>query len=332
MSTGSGEYILVLGGAGYIGSHAVIALKERGYRPVVYDNFIYGNRDIAALLDVPIIEAEIADRAALKAAFKQYNPCAVMHFAAFAYVGESVTEPAKYYDNNLATTLVLLDEMRQAKIHNFIFSSTCATYGVPARFPIVEDLPQTPVNPYGRTKLMVEQVLKDFDHAYGFRSVIFRYFNAAGAHPSIPIGERHNPETHLIPLALAATEQSTPLKVFGDDYDTPDGTCIRDYIHVSDIADAHVRGLDFLLREGRSDIFNIGTGNGYSVREVISTIERIAKKQVHFVMNPRRAGDPPKLVAGADKIKTVLGWQPRYSDLDTIIETAWNWYLKETKQ
>jgi UDP-glucose 4-epimerase len=332
MSTGSGEYILVLGGAGYIGSHAVIALKERGYRPVVYDNFIYGNRDIAALLDVPIIEAEIADRAALKAAFKQYNPCAVMHFAAFAYVGESVTEPAKYYDNNLATTLVLLDEMRQAKINNFIFSSTCATYGVPARFPIVEDLPQAPVNPYGRTKLMVEQVLKDFDHAYGFRSVIFRYFNAAGAHPNIAIGERHNPETHLIPLALAATEPSTPLKVFGDDYDTPDGTCIRDYIHVSDIADAHVRGLDFLLREGRSDIFNIGTGNGYSVREVISTIERIAKKQVHFVMNPRRAGDPPKLVAGADKIKTVLGWQPRYSDLDTIIETAWNWYLKETKQ
>jgi UDP-glucose 4-epimerase len=324
--------ILVLGGAGYIGSHAVLALKERGYTPVIYDNFVYGNRDIAKTLDVSIVDANISDRTALREAFSKYKPQAVMHFAAFAYVGESVTEPAKYYDNNLATTLILLDEMRSAGINNFIFSSTCATYGVPQKFPITEDLPQNPVNPYGRTKLMVEQVLRDYDHAYGFRSVIFRYFNAAGAHPVGDIGERHNPETHLIPLALAATESSAPLKVFGDDYDTPDGTCIRDYIHVTDIADAHVKGLEMLINENTSDIFNIGTGNGYSVKEVISTIEKISGRKVHYSMNPRRAGDPPKLVAGADKIKKILGWNPQYSDLNTIIESAWNWYLKEQKR
>ena len=331
MNPVTNDHVLVLGGAGYIGSHAVLSLKERGYKPVIFDNFIYGNRDIAALLDVPIVEADINNRKALQESFKKYAPKAVMHFAAFAYVGESVTEPAKYYDNNLATTLILLDEMRKAEIKNFIFSSTCATYGVPESFPITEDLAQNPVNPYGRTKLMVEHVLKDYDHAYQLRSVIFRYFNAAGAHVDGTIGERHNPETHLIPLALAATDERFPLKIFGDDYETPDGTCVRDYIHVSDIADAHIRGLEFLMKEGRSEIFNIGTGNGYSVKEVIDTIKRISGKTVHFAMHPRRAGDPPKLVAGATKLKNILGWKPTSSDLDTIITSALKWYLKEAK-
>ena len=325
------DTVLVLGGAGYIGSHAVVALKEAGYEPVIFDNFSFGNRDAAKTLAVPVVEGEINDRALLKETFKKHRPLAVMHFAAFAYVGESVTEPKKYYDNNVATTLVLLDELLKAGIKRFVFSSTCATYGVPERFPIDEELSQKPVNPYGRTKLMVEQILKDYDHAYGFRSVIFRYFNAAGAHPTVSIGERHNPETHLIPLALTAVAKNKPLNVFGDDYETPDGTCIRDYIHVADIAHAHVLGLERLIKNDTSDIFNIGTGQGTSVLEIIKSVESISGKKLPFAMSPRRAGDPAKLVAQPDKLKSVLGWKPRYSDLNTIIRTAWQWYQKDIK-
>ncbi len=319
--------IIVFGGAGYIGSHAVLALAEAGYSPIIYDNFSNGNRSIATKLAVPLIEGEISDRKLLAQSFDKFAPTAVMHFAAYAYVGESVEDPSKYYNNNVNTTLVLLDEMRKANINNFIFSSTCATYGVPDRFPIDEQTTQCPVNPYGHTKLMVEQILSDFDKAYNFKSVIFRYFNAAGAHPSGSIGELHNPETHLIPLTFSAATGGAALKVFGNDYDTQDGTCIRDYIHVSDIAEAHVLGLEYLLKNKKSDVFNIGTGTGTSVLEIIKSVEKISGKKVQFLMNPRRAGDPAKLVADSLKIKKILGWNPKYSDLETIIKTAWNWHI-----
>ena len=323
--------IIVFGGAGYIGSHAVVALKDAGYSPIIYDNFSYGNRDIAAALEVPVIDADVTDRAALQKTFSEYQPQAVMHFAAFAYVGESVTDPAKYYENNLSATIILLDEMRKASINRFVFSSTCATYGMPDKFPIDETVTQSPVNPYGRTKLMVEQVLADYQHAYGLQSVIFRYFNAAGAHPNGLIGERHNPETHLIPLTLLATNGTFSLQVFGDDYETEDGTCVRDYIHVCDIASAHVKGLELLLQADnkKSHVFNIGTGNGYSVKQIIDSVERITGKKVSYEMKPRRAGDPPKLVAAAQKLRTMLGWEPKFSDLDSIIGTAWQWFLRE---
>jgi len=320
--------IIVFGGAGYIGSHAVLALQEAGYSPIIYDNFSNGNRSIATKLAVPLVEGEISDNKLLAQTFSKFNPIAVMHFAAFAYVGESVEDPSKYYHNNVNTTLVLLDELRKAKINNFIFSSTCATYGVPDRFPIDEQTTQNPVNPYGRTKLMVEQILSDFDKAYNFKSVIFRYFNAAGAHPSGAIGELHNPETHLIPLTFCAATGGQPLKVFGNDYDTADGTCIRDYIHVSDIAKAHVLGLEYLLKNQTSDVFNIGTGTGTSVLEIIKSVEKISGKKVDFIMNPRRAGDPAKLVADSQKIKKVLGWNPKHSQLGTIIKTAWDWHTR----
>ena len=320
--------IIVFGGAGYIGSHAVLALQEAGYSPIIYDNFSNGNRSIATKLAVPLVEGEISDNKLLAQTFSKFNPIAVMHFAAFAYVGESVEDPSKYYHNNVNTTLVLLDELRKAKINNFIFSSTCATYGVPDRFPIDEQTTQNPVNPYGRTKLMVEQILSDFDKAYNFKSVIFRYFNAAGAHPSGIIGELHNPETHLIPLTFCAATGGQPLKVFGNDYDTPDGTCIRDYIHVSDIAKAHVLGLEYLLKNQTSDVFNIGTGTGTSVLEIINAVEKISGKKVDFIMNPRRAGDPAKLVADSQKIKKVLGWNPKHSQLSIIIKTAWDWHTR----
>jgi UDP-glucose 4-epimerase len=321
--------ILVAGGAGYIGSHVVRDLKARGYAPVIVDNFSMGNRDLAGLLSVPVCEGSLDDAIFLKQVFTEHAPSAVMHFAAFAYVGESVHEPLKYYQNNLAATITLLRTMQQFGVKEFIFSSTCATYGIPKKLPISEETPQNPINPYGYSKLAVERILFDCDRAYGMRSVIFRYFNAAGASADALIGERHDPETHLIPLAINAAFGKEQLVVFGDDYPTHDGTCTRDYIHISDISDAHIRGLEYLQKGGKTDAFNIGTEKGNTVKEVIDCIEQVSGKKVNFVVKERREGDPAALVASAKKLRTTLNWVPKYPDLKQIIETAVRWHVAD---
>lgn len=323
--------ILVTGGAGYIGSHAVLALQQRGYKVIILDNLIYGHRDIAEkILQTELWIGDVSDRSLLNRIFATYNIAAVMHFAAYAYVGESVTNPSKYYCNNVVGTLVLLDTMLAAGIQNFVFSSTCATYGIPKNIPIPENHPQNPINAYGMSKLTVERILKDYNRAYKFKSVIFRYFNAAGAEPTGLLGEDHTPETHLIPLVLlTALGKRESIKVFGTDYPTPDGTCIRDYIHVSDLAQAHVLGLEYLLyREDTEDtaIFNLGNGNGFSVRQVIDTAQQITGIKIPVIESPRRLGDPPILVGSGQKAKEILNWIPQYSDLNKIITHAWNWH------
>ena len=325
--------ILVTGGAGYIGSHAVLALQQAGYHVIVLDNLVYGHRDIAeTVLKVELIEGDTNDRALLDNLFATRNISAVMHFAAYAYVGESVTDPAKYYQNNFVGTLTLLEAMLAASIKHFVFSSTCATYGVPKTTPIPEDHPQNPINPYGATKLMVERVLTDFDKAYDFKSVCFRYFNAAGADPEGRLGEDHNPETHLIPLVLqTALGLRDSIAIFGTDYPTPDGTCIRDYIHVTDLAQAHVLGLSYLLNGGKTTIFNLGNGNGFSVREVIDTARQITGREITAIEHDRRPGDPPALVGSGDRARSILGWNPQYADLTTILSHAWNWHQKRHK-
>lgn len=325
----SGKKIFVVGGGGYIGSQAVLDLKDSGYNPIIVDSFVTGNRDLASKLGVEILEGDVGDETFLKEIFSKHTPDSVMHFAAYAYVGESVKDPQKYYKNNVENTLKLLQVMREKKVSKFIFSSTCATYGIPATVPITEDTPQAPVNPYGKTKLVVEGILKDFSAAYGLSFVAFRYFNAAGGDPKGRVGERHDPETHLIPLAFDAASGKAPLSVFGSDYPTADGTCIRDYIHVSDIAQAHILGVKYLEGGGQSDFMNIGNGNGFSVLEVIKTVEAVSGKKVPFSMGARREGDPPALVAKADKIKKVLQWKAAYPDLKVIVETAWDWYQKD---
>jgi UDP-glucose 4-epimerase len=322
--------ILVTGGAGYIGSHAVLALQQAGYEVVVLDNLVYGHRDIVEdVLKVELVAGEIGDRALLDQLFASHTIAAVMHFAAYAYVGESVTEPAKYYRNNFVGTLTLLEAMVAASIKTFVFSSTCATYGVPTIVPIPEDHAQNPINPYGATKLMVERVLKDFDQAYDFKSVCFRYFNAAGADPEGCLGEDHNPETHLIPLVLlAALGKRDSISIFGTDYPTPDGTCIRDYIHVTDLAEAHVLGLKYLLNGGDSSVFNLGNGNGFSVKQVIDAARQVTGREIQAVECPRRPGDPPALVGSSDRARQILGWNPQYADLHQILAHAWNWHQK----
>jgi len=316
--------ILVTGGAGYIGSHTVQCLLDHNHHVVVLDNLSTGHKKL--ILSPYFVQGNIADRALIMDTLKKHHIDAVMHFSAFAYVGESVENPEKYYQNNVNGTLQLLSAMREADVHQFVFSSTCATYGIPAEVPITENCPQAPVNPYGQTKLMVEHMLKDFSAAYPLRYVALRYFNAAGAHPNGHIGESHDPETHLLPLVLQAAKGERPhISVFGTDYDTPDGTCIRDYIHVWDLADAHRLALDYLQAGGTSDVFNLGTENGYSVREVIKVAEAVTGKTIPIVEGERRAGDPPRLVASAKKAKTVLGWQPQYNELNPIMETAWQW-------
>jgi UDP-glucose 4-epimerase len=322
--------ILVTGGAGYIGSHAVLALQEAGYDVVVLDNLVYGHRDIAeGALKVKLVVGDTNDRDLLDKLFATHKIAAVMHFAAYAYVGESVTHPDKYYRNNVLGTLTLLEAMVAAKIPHFVFSSTCATYGVPETVPIPEDHPQNPINPYGATKLMVERILADFDPAYGLKSVSFRYFNAAGADPEGRLGEDHQPETHLIPLVLmTALGKQKEVTIFGTDYPTTDGTCVRDYIHVSDLADAHVLGLKYLMSGGETTKFNLGNGNGFSVREVIEAAREVTGKPIAAKEFDRRPGDPPALVGSAQRARSILGWDPKYADLRTILRHAWVWHQK----
>ena len=320
--------ILVTGGAGYIGAHTVLTLKAAGYRVVVLDNLVYGHRDLVEqVLQVDLVVGDVGDRALLDQLFSQYHFAAVLHFAGYAYVGESVDNPAKYYRNNLVGTLTLLEAMVQAEVLAFVFSSTCSTYGVPHQIPIPEDHDQAPINPYGRSKLMVEQILADFDQAYQMRSVRFRYFNAAGADPEGRLGEDHDPETHLIPLVLlTALGKRDHISIFGTDYKTPDGTCIRDYIHVTDLAQAHVLGLQYLLADGQTAVFNLGNGDGFSVREVIDTAKVVTGRPITVVDSYRRAGDPAILIGSAAKARKDLGWQPQYPELAVILEHAWHWH------
>jgi UDP-glucose 4-epimerase len=331
MTTQSSRTVLVTGGAGYIGSHAALALAERGYRPLVLDNLSKGHREpIERALGVPVVQADTRDRAALDALFSRERIDAVMHFAAFIEVGESVTDPLKFYENNVHGTVTLLQAMQAAGVGKFVFSSTCATYGVPQVVPIPEDHPQNPLNPYGRSKLVVEKILAECETAWGLRAVSFRYFNAAGAHPSGLLGEDHDPETHLIPLVLYAALGKRPsIRIFGEDYGTPDGTCVRDYIHVSDLADAHVLGIDYLLGGGASTAVNLGNGRGFSVKEVIAAAERVTGRAVAVEKAERRAGDSPALVGSSERARTLLGWKPRYPELETIIAHAWAWHQRK---
>lgn len=318
--------ILVVGGAGYIGSHTVRLLASKNYKVLVLDNLVYGHRDAIVDPGVELIEGDLGDAALLDRIFGEHKIEAVMHFAAYAYVGESVTDPAKYYENNTAAPLVLLSAMRRAGCGIFIFSSTCATYGDPQYVPMNEQHPQNPINPYGRSKLMLEMMLEDFDHAYGLRHGRLRYFNASGASPDGAIGEDHNPETHLIPLVLEAADgQRESITVFGTDYDTPDGTCIRDYIHILDLAEAHILALEKLRAGHPSLTCNLGTGIGHSVQEIIDCAERVTGKKVPVVYGERREGDPARLVADPQYALELLGWEAQYKDLDEVLQTAWSW-------
>ncbi|KII28880.1 UDP-galactose-4-epimerase [Pseudomonas fluorescens] len=318
---------LVVGGAGYIGSHMVKHLLRADHDVVVADNFSTGHR--SALMGAKLVEMDIADGQGLDALFAQHRFDAVFHFASFIQVGESVTEPAKYYQNNLAATLTLLQAMVRAQIKHFIFSSTAAVYGDPEYIPIDEQHPKAAINPYGRSKWMVEQMLEDFDRAYGLKSVCLRYFNAAGADPEGQLGERHEPETHLLPLILqAASGRRASVTVFGRDYDTPDGTCIRDYVHVADLVAAHALAVDYLLAGGTSTAFNLGNGQGFSVQQVIDTARGVTGREISVSEAPRRAGDPPRLVADPRRASDLLGWQPQFSSLEQIVAHAWSWEQK----
>lgn len=313
------------GGAGYIGAHACKALAAAGHQPVTYDNLAHGHREQVRW--GPFEQGDTRDRARLDVVLAAHRPDAAMHFAAFAYVGESVSDPAKYWANNVHGSLVLLEALRDHGIEQVIFSSTCATYGEPSGVPIPDDHPQWPVNPYGWSKLAVERMLADFHRAHGLRSVALRYFNAAGADPAAETGEDHDPETHLIPLLLdVAAGRREAITLFGDDYPTPDGTCVRDYVHVSDLADAHVQALAWLQAHDTAAAFNLGNGQGFSVREVIDCARRVTGRPIAEVAGPRRAGDPPALVGDATRARAELGWTPRLADLDTIVATAWRWH------
>jgi len=319
--------ILVTGGAGYIGSHCCKELRRRGYTPVTLDNLVYGHRKNVRW--GPFFEGSIDDCKVLDNIFNHHRIQAALHFAAFAYVGESVTDPQKYYQNNLKGTIGLLDSLIAHGVKYVIFSSSCATYGIPENIPIDETHSQHPINPYGKTKYMVEEILGDYSNAYPIDYMSLRYFNAAGADLESEIGEEHDPETHLIPLVLdVAKGRSKKVNVFGTDYDTEDGSCIRDYIHVSDLADAHVLALEKLLEGHQSEFINLGTGKGYSVLQVIGTASKITRIDISYEVTNRRPGDPAILVAANDKARRVLGWSPRYPDLETIVSSAWKWHRK----
>jgi len=320
----SARTVLVTGGGGYIGSHAAKALRCAGYRVVVFDNFSAGHR--GAVKYGELVEGDITDVAAVRTALRQHEVSGVMHFAAFLDVGESVREPIRYYRNNVVGALAVLEAMAAESVRHFVFSSTCATYGEPIETPITETHPQRPINSYGETKLAVEHALPHVETAHGIDWVALRYFNAAGADPDGEIGEDHSPEIHLIPRAIEAATGGRGLQVFGDDYPTPDGTCLRDYVHVSDLADAHVRALEAIAETGKSGAYNLGTGRPHSVREVIDTVERVTGLRVPWTLAPRRAGDPAVLYAAPQKAQAELRWTPRYADLETIVRTAWDWH------
>lgn len=317
--------ILICGGAGYIGSHINKELNKEGYDTVVFDNLVYGHKE--AVKWGSFVEGDLKNIGDIEEAFKRFKIDAVMHFAAYAYVGESVIDPEKYYYNNVVNTLNLLKVMRKYGCDKIIFSSTCATYGEPERVPITEDMPQNPINPYGMTKLMVERIFKDYGRAYGLNFVVLRYFNAAGADPDGEIGESHDPETHIIPLVLDVASGKRPdIKVFGTDYDTLDGSCIRDYIHVTDLASAHLLALHYLENDGEMEFFNLGNALGTSVLEVVDSVKRVTGRDFTVTMADRRPGDPAKLVGSSDKAQKVLGWKPVYGDIDTIVAHAWKWH------
>jgi len=316
--------ILITGGAGYIGSHTLLSVVDAGHEPVTVDNLFYGHRQ--AVLEGHFVHADLGDKEALSRLFETFPIDAVIHFAAFCYVGESVESPEKYFSNNLVNGLNLLDAMLEAGVDKIIFSSSCAVYGAPEEIPIPEIHPKNPINPYGMTKLFFEQILSTYNSAHGLKYVSLRYFNAAGADPKARIGESHDPETHLIPLVLqTALGNRDEVKIFGTTYPTPDGTCIRDYVHVCDLAEAHVLALSYLLSNGKSICLNLGTGKGHSVREVVEHCQKICERPIpHRDVEPR-VGDPPELVSSGDLARQVLNWTPQYS-LDEIISTAWNWH------
>ncbi len=319
--------ILVVGGAGYIGSHVNKLLNRKGFRTVVFDNLSRGHRPFVRWGE--FVEGDLLDLGQVRSCFETFPIEAVMHFSAFALVGESVANPEIYYRNNVIGTLNLLEMMRQFGVRYFIFSSTCAVYGLPETIPIPEDHPRRPINPYGRTKLIIEEILHDYDQAYGLKYINLRYFNAAGADPEGEIGELHQPETHLIPLVIdAAQGLREEVRIFGTDYPTKDGTCIRDYIHVMDLAEAHIEALQYLKEEGRSDSFNLGNGNGHSVREVIEIVKGVTRKDFKVVESERRPGDPPVLISQSERAMERLGWSPRYGDIEIIVETAWKWHQR----
>jgi UDP-glucose 4-epimerase len=319
--------ILVTGGAGYIGSHCCKELSQKGFHPITIDNLVYGHRHFVRWGE--FFQGDVGNPAHLKQCFSRHKIDAVMHFAAYAYVGESVENPLKYYENNLRNTIELLHAVVENNVRYFVFSSTCATYGNPLKTPIDEDHPQNPINPYGKTKRMIEQILEDYQAAYGLEYISLRYFNAAGADPDADVGEDHDPETHLIPLVLdVAAGKRKAIKVFGTDYETPDGTCIRDYIHVTDLARAHILAIERLLDGAGSGVYNLGNGQGFSVLEVIQRAGKITGKDIAAENADRRPGDPPVLIASNAKAVKELGWQPQYAGLDDIIGTAWRWHQK----
>ena len=320
--------ILITGGAGYIGSHTAKALAACGHQPIVLDNFSSGNR--WAVRWGPLVEGSIADGDLVKKTVKRHRIDSVIHFAANAYVGESIEQPRKYFQNNVSNTLAFLHALMDCGVSDVVFSSSCATYGVPRSLPIGEEHPQVPINPYGESKLFIEKVLEWYGSAHGIRFVALRYFNAAGADPDGEIGECHDPETHLIPLAIRAAQGGyPPLKIFGSDYETPDGTAVRDYIHVCDLAVAHVQALEYLAHGGDSTAINLGTSTGHSIRDVQRAIKTVSGRAVPAQIRERRPGDPPILVAKADKARTLLGWKPRFTQLEEIVETAWRWHIAE---
>lgn len=329
MNAFASKRVLVTGGAGYIGAHACKALADAGALPVAFDNLSAGHAD--AVKWGPLVRGDTRNHAALVSAMQQFRITTIMHFAASAYVGESMTNPAMYYDNNVGGMISLLDAARVAGVKQMVFSSSCATYGVPEVLPISEHTPQAPINPYGRTKLICEQMLKDYSAAYGLRHVSLRYFNAAGADPSGLIGERHEPETHLVPLAMRAAAGGQPLNVYGNDYDTPDGTCVRDYVHVCDLARAHLLALRYLDTGRDSRAFNLGSGHGHSVLDITAAIARVTGRSVPLLFSPRRAGDPPVLTADPGLAARVLGFRTELSDIDTIVRHAAPWFGLEAR-
>jgi UDP-glucose-4-epimerase GalE len=322
--------ILVTGGAGYIGSHTTYRLLRHGHEVVVADDLSRGHRENVAADRLRVLPLQ--DTQGLVRLMQEQRTEAVVHFAAYIAVGESTQEPELYFWNNVAGSISLLSAMRQAGVRHLVFSSTAAVYGMPERVPISEEMPHAPVSPYGESKVMVEKILGWLDQARGLRSIALRYFNACGADPEAGLGEEHEPETHLIPLLFRAILSGQPITIFGDDYDTADGTCIRDYVHVGDLAEAHVAAIEHLLRGGGSDAFNVGTGSGFSVREVMAAVERVTGQPVPYRIGPRREGDPPVLVADSQRLQRTLGWRPEYTGIDRMVQTAWDFELKRQER